>query len=70
MKRLLGLLLLFIAMPSPCRAYIDSSMTLGKVIAGSDQIVVIQVDKASREKQMIAFNTVAVLNVRRRRYGV
>lgn len=57
----LSALVLLVAATSTARAYIDASPTLGKGIADSPHIVVLQVDKVSREKQVITFNKIADL---------
>jgi HEAT repeat protein len=61
MRRLPYLLFLFFGVPATARAHIDGSLTLGRIIADSDRIVVLQVDKVSREKQVIVFTKVADL---------
>jgi HEAT repeat protein len=60
MKRLLCLLL-FLLTPAASWGYIDSTLTLGKLIAEADHIVVLQVDKVSRDRQVILFNRIADL---------
>jgi hypothetical protein len=50
MKRALGALLAVLGTTLPARAYIDSTPTLGKLIADSNQIVVLKVEKVSRDK--------------------
>ena len=61
MKHLLCLLLVFLGTPAPSWGYIDSTPTLGKLIADADHIVVLQVAKVSRDKQVIIFNRIADL---------
>ena len=61
MKRSLYLLLAFVGAPTTSFAYIDSTPTLGKLIADSDHIVVLQVERVSREKQVIIYNKIADL---------
>src|SRR5262245_14292486 len=47
--------------PIPAQAFVDFSPTLGKVISQSDHIVVLEVDKVNRERQVIVFKSVAEL---------
>jgi HEAT repeat protein len=61
MKRLLGLLLVFFGAPTVSRAFIDSTPSLGKLIAESEHVVVLRVDKVSRDRQAVAFDKVADL---------
>jgi HEAT repeat protein len=61
MRRLLYPLLLLLGTPVPSWAYIDASPTLGMLIADSNNIVVLQVDKVSREKQVVLFKNVGDL---------
>jgi HEAT repeat protein len=61
MKRGLCAILVVLATTAPSRAYIDSTLTLGKLISVSNQIAVLQVDKVSREKRVIIFKKVADL---------
>lgn len=61
MKRFLFLMLTFLAMPTQSWAFIDASPTLGSIVADSTQIVVLQVDKVSRDRQVIIFKRIADL---------
>jgi HEAT repeat protein len=61
MKRFLCVIFLFLATVSQSPAFIDFSPTLGKVISQSDHIMVLEVDKVSREKQVIIFKRIADL---------
>jgi HEAT repeat protein len=64
MKRILLLLLVVFGAPTPSRAYLEVSPTvptLGRVVNQSTRIVVLQVDKVSREKQIIVYKKVADL---------
>ena len=61
MKRSLAALVFLLGTAAPSRAYIDSSLTLGKLIADANNIVVLRVDKVSREKQVVVFTKVADL---------
>jgi hypothetical protein len=61
MKRTLSLMLIVLATPTQARAYIGAIPTLGKITSDSSQIVVLQVDKVSRERQVIIFKKVADL---------
>jgi HEAT repeat protein len=54
-------MLVLLVTTDPAGAYIDSTPTLGKLIADSDHIAVLQVDKVSREKRAVIFNKVADL---------
>jgi HEAT repeat protein len=60
MRRYLSFLILCL-MPAPSMAYIAAIPTLGKVIVDSDHIVVLRVDKVSREKQVVVYNRVSDL---------
>lgn len=62
-KNLLATLLLLgtFGTPTQSQAFIDFSPTLGKVISQSDHIVVLEVDKVNREKQVIIFKRIAEL---------
>jgi HEAT repeat protein len=56
------LLLLALALPAtPARAYVDAAPTLRTVIEESTNIVVLRVDKVSREKRVIIYTKVADL---------
>jgi HEAT repeat protein len=61
MKRSLLLLLVLCGSPTRSEAYIAAIPTLGKVIVDSDHIVVLRVDKVSRDKQVVIFTKVADL---------
>jgi HEAT repeat protein len=64
MKRVLLLLLVVLGTPTQSRAYLEVSPivpTLGRVVKQSTRIVVLQVDKVSREKQIIVYKKVADL---------
>jgi HEAT repeat protein len=61
MKRFLCLMLVFFATAAPSWPYIAAMPTLGKIITDSSNIVVLQVDKVSREKQVVIFKKVADL---------
>src|SRR5262245_1959863 len=61
MKRCLLLLLVICGTPARSEAYIAAIPTLGKVIADSDRIVVLRVDKVSRENKVVLFTKVADL---------
>jgi HEAT repeat protein len=61
MKRSLAALVFLLGAAAPSGAYIDSSLTLGKLIADANNIVVLRVDKVSREKQVVVFTKVADL---------
>jgi HEAT repeat protein len=64
MKRFLLLLLVVVGTPTPSRAYLEVSPTvptLGRVVNQSTRIVVLQVDKVSREKQIVIYKKVADL---------
>jgi HEAT repeat protein len=62
MKRLPLLLLLVFGYSTPAHAYIEGGTpTLGKLMSDSVHIVVLQVDKVSREKRVIVFNKIADL---------
>lgn len=50
-----------IGTPTPSQAFVDFSPTLGKVISQSDHIVVLEVERVSREKQVIIFKRIAEL---------
>jgi HEAT repeat protein len=64
MKRSLLLLLVICAAPARTEAYIAAIPTLGKVITDSERIVVLRVDKVSREKQVVIFTKVVDLKGR------
>src|SRR5262249_45123089 len=53
--------LVMLSVASPAWAYIAAMPTLGKIITGSSHIVVLQVDKVNREKQVVIFKKVADL---------
>jgi HEAT repeat protein len=61
MKRVLSAMLVVLGVSGPARAYIDSTPTLGKLIADSDNVVVLRVDKVSRDKQAVIYAKVADL---------
>src|SRR5713101_441653 len=61
MKRVLGGRRVILKKTTPATAYIDATPTLGKLITDSNQIVVLQVDKVSREKRVVIFKKVADL---------
>ncbi len=46
---------------APATAYIDTALTLGKIIRDSDRIVVVEVEKVSWERKAILFRKVADL---------
>jgi HEAT repeat protein len=50
-----------LGLPAPARAYMGSYPTLGKMTADSHRIVVLQVDRVSREKRVVLFKKVADL---------
>src|SRR5215472_11390837 len=52
MKRSLAALVFLLGTAAPSRAYIDSSLTLGKLTADANNIVVLRVDSVSQEKQV------------------
>jgi HEAT repeat protein len=60
-KRFLWVMVPLIGMPTPGRAFLDFSPTLGRVIRDAPQIVVLEVDKVSRDKQVIVFKKIANL---------
>jgi HEAT repeat protein len=60
-KRLICVTCLVLATPSPGHAFLDFSPTLGRVIRDAPQIVVLEVDKVSRDKQVIVFKKIANL---------
>ncbi len=64
MKQLSGLLIALWALPTPARAYFDACPTLGGVVNASTNIVVLQVEKVSKEKRVIIFKKVADLKGR------
>src|SRR5258708_4173281 len=59
MKGFLCLMFVFFATAAPSWGYIAAMPTLGKITADSSNIVVLQVDKVNREKQVIIFKKVA-----------
>ena len=61
MKRRLLLLFVLCAVPARSEAYMAAMPTLGKIIKDSSDIAVLEVDKMSREKQVIIFKKVADL---------
>jgi HEAT repeat protein len=64
MKRALLLLLAILGTPTQARAYLEVSPTvptLGRVVNQSARIVVLQVDRVNREKQVVVYKTVACL---------
>jgi len=61
MKRVLSAMLIVLGAATPSRAYIDSTPTLGKLIADSNNVVVLRVDKVSRDKQAVIYAKVADL---------
>ena len=61
MKRCILLLLVHCAAPALSEAYMAAMPTLGKIIKDSSDIAVLEVDKVSREKQVIIFKKVADL---------
>jgi len=61
MKRSLFLLLVIWGTAARSEAYIAAIPTLGKVIADSDHILVLRVDRVNREKQVVVFTKVADL---------
>jgi len=61
MKRVLYLMLVFLGAPAPSWGYMGSYPTLGKMTADSSSIVVLQVDKVSREKRVVIYKKVADL---------
>src|SRR5439155_27388321 len=61
-KRLLYLAVVLSGLPSPARAYIDLPPTLGRLVQyDATHIVVMRVDKVSKEKQVIVYQKVADL---------
>ena len=61
MRRLVYVMLILFGTATPSRAYIGAMPTLGKIITDSSNIVVLEVDKVSRDKQVIIFKKVADL---------
>jgi HEAT repeat protein len=61
MKRFLSVMLIVLGMSGQARAYIDSTPTLGKLIADSNNVVVLRVEKVSRDKQAVIYTKVADL---------
>lgn len=55
------LVLVFFVMSGRSPAYLAAMPTLGKIIVDSSNIVVLQVDKTSRDKQVVIFKKVADL---------
>jgi HEAT repeat protein len=60
MKRLLSILLLT-SFAAPARAYIDVTPTLGRLVKDSSNIVLLRVERVSREKRVILYRKVADL---------
>jgi hypothetical protein len=50
-----------LGLPAPGRAYMRSYLTLGKVMADSAHILVLQVDRVGREKRIVVFKRVSDL---------
>jgi len=64
MRRYFPLLLVLFATPARAPAYLEVSPvvpTLGRVVKQSDRIVVLEVDRVSREQQIIVYKKVADL---------
>src|SRR5438874_1042828 len=61
MHRYLPALLIALGTATPTWAYIAAMPTIGKIIADADHIVVLRVDKVSRENQRIVFSKVTEL---------
>ena len=61
MRRYLPALLIALGMATPSWAYIAAMPTLGKVSNDAGHIVVLEVDKVSRDKQVVIFKMVADL---------
>jgi HEAT repeat protein len=61
MTRVLAALLVVLGATTPAAAYIDASPTLGKLIADANHIVVLQVDKVSRDSRVVIFRKLADL---------
>src|SRR5690349_6618745 len=64
MKRVLSALLIVLGVATPSRAFLEVSPiipTLGRVVNQSTRIQVLQVDKVSREKQVIIYKKIADL---------
>ena len=61
MHRYLPALLIALGMATPTRAYIAAMPTLGKVTTDASHIVVLEVDRVSRDKQVIIFKKIADL---------
>src|SRR5262245_5123700 len=61
LRRLLCTALVAITWTAPAGGYIDAAPTLGSLVQDSTNIVVLQVDRVSREKGVIIFRTVAEL---------
>jgi HEAT repeat protein len=61
MKRLLYVMPVVIAAANPAWAYLAAMPTLGKIMVDSSNIVVLEVDKISRDKQVVIFKKVADL---------
>src|SRR5215469_10764543 len=61
MPRYLSSLLIVLGTAAPSWAYIAAMPTLGKVTKDASHIVVLEVDKVSRDKQVVIFKKVADL---------
>lgn len=61
MKRILCLVLALGGWATPARAYIDVTPTLGRLVNDASNVVVLQVEKVSREKRVIIYKKVADL---------
>src|SRR5262245_21766981 len=61
MKRVLSLLVMACVPATPARAYVDNAPSLGRVIEDASNIVVLEVEKVSKEKRVIIYKKVADL---------
>ena len=53
--------ILLLGAAAPARAYVDAAPTLGSVIKEADSIVVLQVEKVSKDKRVIIYKKIATL---------
>lgn len=60
-KLFVGVLVTSVALAAPARAYVDCALTLGQLVRDSANIMVLQVEQVSREKQVVVFRKVADL---------
>jgi HEAT repeat protein len=61
MRKLFYPLIVLLGLPSPTPAYIDASPTLGRLLKDSTNIVVLRVEKVSKDKRAIIYTKVADL---------